>query len=382
MSETLARTPLYDWHTAHGGRMVEFCGYSMPVLYTSVTDEHAAVRTAAGLFDVSHMGRFRFDGKSKEGADTAAFLDSVLTRRIADMQTGQVRYSLVTNERGGILDDVLCYRLEDAGGGAYHLLVVNACNRRKILDWLRPRLADHPNVRFTDVSDTWSMIAVQGPQARSLVAPLVDGSPGGRALESMKYYTCAEMRLGGATGNFGSGIVSRTGYTGEDGWELIVGAKAAAAVWSKLHEAGAAACGLGSRDTLRLEAAMPLYGHELTEETNPFQAGLNFAVNLANRSFPGRDALLPMQNDVTLERRVGLHFDGKRVPREGYPVVADGKPVGRVTSGTFSPTFNCPLAMAYVDADHSKVGMELGVDVRGKIEPCRIVPLPFYRRAI
>ena len=163
MSDTLARTPLYDWHASHGGRMVDFCGYSMPVQYGSITDEHAAVRTAAGLFDVSHMGRFRFDGKSKDGADTAAFLDSLLTRRIADMLPGQVRYSLVTNNSGGILDDVLCYRLEDAGGGAYHLLVVNACNRQKILDWLRPRLAGHPNVRFTDVSDTWSMIAAQGP---------------------------------------------------------------------------------------------------------------------------------------------------------------------------------------------------------------------------
>jgi aminomethyltransferase len=376
MAETLARTPLYDWHVDHGGRMVEFCGYSMPVLYTSVTDEHAAVRNAAGLFDVSHMGRFRFDGKSKTGVDTAAFLDSVLTRRISDMQPGQVRYSLVTNDYGGILDDVLCYRIEDAAGGGYHLLVVNACNRQKILDWIKPRLAGHPDVRFSDVSDTWSMIAAQGPNALSLVQPLVDGLPGGRALESMKYYTCAETRIAG-----GAGIVSRTGYTGEDGWELIVGAKAATAVWSQLHAAGAAACGLGSRDTLRLEAAMPLYGHELTEETTPYQAGLNFAVNLANRSFPGRDALLPLQGDSTLPRRVGLMLDGKRVPREGYPVVAEGKTVGRVTSGTFSPTFNCPLAMAYVEADHSKVGTELGIDIRGKIEPCRIVPLPFYRRA-
>jgi aminomethyltransferase len=287
------------------------------------------------------------------------------------MTAGQVRYSLVTNERGGILDDVLCYRLEDGGGGAYHLLVVNACNRQKILDWLRPRLADHPNVRLSDVSDTWAMIAAQGPKALSLVQPLVD-----KPLEAMKYYTSAETRIAG-----GAGIVSRTGYTGEDGWELIVGSAAVTGVWSKLHEAGAAACGLGSRDTLRLEAAMPLYGHELTEETNPYQAGLNFAVNLANRNFPGRDALSPLASDSTLQRRVGLTFEGKRVPREGYSVVADGKPVGRVTSGTFSPTFNCPLAMAYVDAAHSKVGTELGVDVRGKVEPCRIVPLPFYRRA-
>ena len=174
MTETLARTPLYDWHAAHGGRLVDFAGWSVPVQYSSIAAEHTAVRTAAGLFDVSHMGRLRFDGRAGDGSDTGAFLDSLLTRRTADMQTGQVRYSLVTNEAGGILDDVLAYRLQNAAGGGYHLMVVNASNRAKIVDWLTPRLRDFPDVRMTDVTLDWAMIAVQGPLARELVAPLVE----------------------------------------------------------------------------------------------------------------------------------------------------------------------------------------------------------------
>lgn len=375
MTETLARTPLYDWHAAHGGRLVDFAGWSMPVQYSSIAAEHTAVRTAAGLFDVSHMGRLRFDGRAGDGSDTGAFLDSLLTRRTADMQTGQVRYSLVTNEAGGILDDVLAYRLQNAAGGGYHLMVVNASNRAKIVDWLTPRLRDFPDVRMTDVTLDWAMIAVQGPLARELVAPLVEAP-----LDKMKYYQCVETRIAGH-----GGIVSRTGYTGEDGWELIVGGRAVIGIWEQILAAGAErgvmACGLGCRDTLRLEAAMPLYGHELSEAINPFQAGLNFAVNLEGREFPGRAAIAPLKDDPRLERRVGLRFDGKRVPREGYPVVDGSQTIGRVTSGTFSPTFNCPLAMAYVDAEHAAIDRELGVDVRGKVEPCRVVPLPFYRRS-
>lgn len=370
MMDNLARTPLHDWHAAHGGRMVDFAGWSMPVQYASIADEHQSVRTAAGMFDVSHMGRLRFDGSARSGVDVANFLDSVLTRRVGDMKVGGVRYSLVTNEAGGILDDVLVYRLQDAAGGSYHLLVVNASNRDKIVNWLKPRLAEADDVRMTDVTTTWAMLAVQGPQARELVQPLVEAP-----LEKMRYYQCVETRIDGH-----GGVVSRTGYTGEDGWELIVGSHAALPLWEKLVSVGVRACGLGARDTLRLEAGMPLYGHELAEDVNPFQAGLNFACNLEGREFPGRQTLLPLQNELKMQRRVGLDFDGKRVPREGYAVVVDGKPVGRVTSGTFSPTFNRPLAMAYVAPEFATVGQELAVDVRGKPEPCRVVPLPFYRR--
>ena len=374
MTENLARTPLYDWHAAHGGRMVDFAGWSMPVQYASIADEHAAVRSAVGLFDVSHMGRLRFDGTAPSGVDVSNFLDGLLTRRVGDMKPGQVRYSLITDERGGILDDVLLYRLQDAAGGSYHLLVVNASNREKIVEWLRPYLEDSPGIRMTDVTTSWAMLAVQGPKSRQLVQPLIEAP-----LDKMRYYQGTETRIAGH-----GGVVSRTGYTGEDGWELIVGSAAAQQIWEQLLAAGAdvgaKACGLGARDTLRLEAGMPLYGHELTEEVTPFQAGLNFAVNLENRDFPGRAALLPLQNDTRMPRRVGLDFDGKRVPREGYAVTLEDRPVGRVTSGTFSPTFNRPIAMAYVEPELAQIGQELAVDVRGKAEPCRVVPLPFYRR--
>lgn len=374
MTENLARTPLYDWHAAHGGRMVDFAGWSMPVQYASIADEHAAVRSAVGLFDVSHMGRLRFDGTAPSGVDVSNFLDGLLTRRVGDMKPGQVRYSLITDERGGILDDVLLYRLQDAAGGSYHLLVVNASNREKIVEWLRPYLEDSPGIRMTDVTTSWAMLAVQGPKSRQLVQPLIEAP-----LDKMRYYQGTETRIAGH-----GGVVSRTGYTGEDGWELIVGSAAAQQIWEQLLAAGAdvgaKACGLGARDTLRLEAGMPLYGHELSEDVTPFQAGLNFAVNLENRDFPGRAALLPLQNDTRMPRRVGLDFDGKRVPREGYAVTLEDRPVGRVTSGTFSPTFNRPIAMAYVEPELAQIGQELAVDVRGKAEPCRVVPLPFYRR--
>jgi len=392
MTDSLAGTPLHDWHAAHGGRMVDFAGWSMPVQYASIAAEHAAVRTAAGLFDVSHMGRLRFDGIADDGSDTTAFLDGLLTRRVSDMKTGQVRYSLVTNDAGGILDDVLVYRLQNAEGKTYHLLVVNASNREKIIAWIKPRLAGNDRVCMSDATHDWAMIAVQGPKALKLVQPLVALDRVATPLAQMRYYQCVEARLDYGIGK-GQGsakaVVSRTGYTGEDGWELIVEAKAAAAIWARLLADGAGdgviACGLGSRDTLRLEAGMPLYGHELTESINPFEAGLNFAVNLEHRTFPGRDVLVPLAGDATLPRRVGLSFEGKRVPREGYQVLSGTEVgntgiVGRVTSGTFSPTFNQPLAMAYVDPQHAEIGTELAVDIRGKAEPCKVVPLPFYRR--
>ena len=393
MTESLARTPLHAWHAAHGGRLVDFAGWSMPVQYASIAGEHTAVRTAAGLFDVSHMGRLRFDGEAADGTETTAFLDGLLTRRVSDMKTGQVRYSLVTNDSGGILDDVLVYRLQDTstsgqGKKTYHLLVVNASNRQKIIDWIAPRLKANQRVCMSDITLDWAMIAVQGPKALKLVQPLVTLDRLATPLEMMRYYQCVEATI--TCGDVAAkAIVSRTGYTGEDGWELIVEAKGAEAVWTAILAAGAAdgviACGLGARDTLRLEAGMPLYGHELTESINPFEAGLNFAVNLEHRTFPGHDALVPLAGEASLPRRVGLSFDAKRVPREGYNVLSGEQAgsteiVGRVTSGTFSPTFERPLAMAYVGPQFAEVGTDLAVDIRGKAEPCKVVPLPFYRR--
>jgi aminomethyltransferase len=371
MTTTLARTPLHDWHVAHGGRLVEFGGWSMPVQYTSIVAEHTATRTAVGLFDISHMGRLRFDGP-----DAAKFLDGLVTRRVADLAPGQIRYALVTNEEGGILDDVLVYRLADAAGGAYYLMVVNASNRPKIVDWIDAQLAKAPSVdcSYTDLTTQWAMIAVQGPKALAIAQPFIEAS-----LAGMKYYTGVETRICGH-----GGIASRTGYTGEDGCELIVGAKIVGTVWQAIREAaepiGGLPCGLGARDTLRLEAAMPLYGHELSEQITPYQAGLGFAVNLEGRSFPGRDALARFKQDASLPRRVGLELSGKRIAREGAAILAGEQTIGHVTSGTFSPTLERPIAMGYVRPADALEGANVQVDIRGRLEPGRIVSLPFYRR--
>jgi aminomethyltransferase len=371
MTTPLARTPLYDWHASHGARLVEFGGWSMPVQYTSIVAEHQATRNAVGVFDISHMGRLRFDGP-----DAATFLDGLVTRRVLDMQPGQIRYALVTNDAGGILDDVLVYRLADAAGATYHIVVVNASNRPKILDWIEQQKAAASGLDFemSDLTTPWAMIAVQGPKALELLQPLVDAE-----LASMKYYTGLETGICGH-----GGIVSRTGYTGEDGCELIVGANMAPRVWETVLAAGepwgAAPAGLGCRDTLRLEAAMPLYGHELSEQVNPYQAGLGFAVNLDNRSFPGRDALAQLKQDADQPKRVGIELTGKRIPREGAVILAHSQPVGHVTSGTFSPTLEQPIAMGYVRPAAAMVGTVVEVDIRGRTEPGRIVALPFYRR--
>lgn len=344
--------------------MVDFAGWLMPVQYTSIVAEHQATRTAAGLFDISHMGRLRFDGIAGQ-----ALLDRLVTRDVTRLRPAQVGYALMTREDGGILDDVLVYHLADAAGTPYHLLVVNAGNRTKICDWIRTHAGDAAH-HWADLSQDWAMLAVQGPRALELVQPFCDLS-----LRALRYYTAAETRLAGR-----GAIVSRTGYTGEDGCELIIGSAVATDVWQRLLAAGATPCGLGARDTLRLEAGMPLYGHELSEQIHPFEAGLAFAVHLDKAPFLGQATLAQLAHESPTRRRIGLRLAGRRVPREEYPVLAGNQPVGSVTSGTFSPTFDTPLAMAYVDPAHASPGTPLRVDIRGRAEPAEVVPLPFYRR--
>jgi aminomethyltransferase len=368
MTTTALHTPLHEWHVSHGGRLVDFAGWSMPVQYSSIVAEHLATRRAVGLFDVSHMGRFRIDGP-----DAERFLDRVVTRRVAGMKPGQIRYSLVTNDSGGILDDVLVYRLSDARGRGYHQVVVNASNRQKIWGWLDAH-RDGADVQLRDLTHETAMIAVQGPRALEIARPLAEVDAA-----RLRYYWGAETEISG-----GVGVVSRTGYTGEDGCELVVPAEAALEVWEKLVSAagqfGGMTAGLGARDTLRLEAGMPLYGHELAEDINPLQAGLGYAVDLDGRQFPGRDALVKLRDDASLPRRVGWVLSGKRVPREGYVVLAEGQRAGRVTSGTFSPTLDVPIAMGYVRPEAAVAGSQVTIDIRGHHEPARSVQLPFYRR--
>ena len=354
------RTPLYDWHVAHGGRMVEFGGWDMPVQYTGIALEHQAVRTAAGLFDISHMGRLSFGGP-----DALALIQHVYTNNAATMKDGQVRYGLICNEQGGIRDDVLIYRWPYGWA-----MVVNASNRTKIVDWLIQHKAGR-NVDITDQTRTTCMLAVQGPRAMELCRGLTEADA-----EQLAYYHATPTRYRDK-----GCVVSRTGYTGEDGIEIMASAAQAVELCEDLLRRGAKPCGLGARDTLRLEAAMPLYGHELSEDIDPLQAGLGWAVKLDKGDFLGRDALLRRREDTTLPRRVGLELAGRRAAREGSAVLRDGQTIGRVTSGTVTPTLNKAVAMAYVDPAHTALGTPCTVDVRGKSEAARVVPLPFYRRS-
>lgn len=370
MSSQLSSTPLHAWHQAHGARMAEFANYEMPIQYTGIVAEHHTTRTAAGVFDISHMGRLRFDGPRAD-----QLLDHLLTRRVLDMQTGQVRYSLVCNEEGGILDDVLVSCLESPSGKNYFLLVVNASNRTKIVQWFQPHLADFPDVEFHDVTDATAMIAVQGPKALEICKPLLPAS----AL-SLGYYRAKVTEQMSKPC-----IVSRTGYTGEDGFELIVKSEDAPRVWENImmagRELGVQPVGLGARDTLRLEAGMPLYGHELCEDIDPYQAGLGFACNLKDRIFIGREALEQKSKLVTLPKRVGLVLEGRRAARQGANVLdADSRVIGQVTSGSFSPTLDRPIAMAYLDPAIAAIGTALDIDIRGSRVSATIVPLPFYKK--
>ena len=343
--------------------MVEFGGWHMPVQYSTIVEEHQAVRRGVGLFDVAHMGRIRFTGP-----DACRLLDHVLTNDVSKLTVGQVRYALVTNERGTVLDDVLVYRLPSS-----YLLVVNASNQEKILSWLDQH-KDGFNATIENMADSHAMLALQGPKSVEVMRSL-----GCESALGLKYYSVQETTVAGR-----AAILSRTGYTGEDGFEIIVPADGAAAFWDEVFVAGQTSglvpTGLGCRDTLRLEAAMPLYGHELTESIDPLTAGLDFAVKLQKPEFIGLAALQAIANAGTTRQRVGLQLVGRRIAREGAGVVCDGQTVGEVTSGTFSPTLEKAIAMAFVAKSVAEVGRAVEVDIRGKLEAATIVPLPFYHR--
>jgi aminomethyltransferase len=359
----MLKTPLHEWHVARGARMVDFAGWEMPIQYTSITGEHHAVRRAAGLFDIAHMGRIRFTGP-----DACRCLDHLLTNNVAALKPGQVRYSLVCNEAGGILDDVLVYRCD-----SYYLLVVNASNREKIVGWI-DRHKSGFDILVEDMTFDWSMVALQGPRALEILAPITETD-----LAGMKYYTAVETIVNGETS-----IVSRTGYTGEDGFEIMLPAAEEPPLCDRLMADGAGVglvpCGLGCRDTLRLEAAMPLYGHEMDESMDPLTAGLGFGVKLDAADFIGKEALVKIKANPADRQRVGLKLAGRRIAREGSGIFSGATEVGRVTSGTFSPTLEASIAMGYVPKVLAAEGTALEVDIRGKREGAKVVALPFYRR--
>lgn len=357
------KTPLYDCHIRYKGKIVPFAGYLLPVQYeTGVIKEHMAVREAAGLFDVSHMGEFLI-----KGSDALLFVQYLVTNDLSNMVCGQVKYSPICNPPGGIVDDVLIYKfLEDE-----YFIVVNGANRHKDYEFIKSNLWGE--VEFLDISDSFAQLALQGPKSFDILSKLVKNKEEIPA----KYYTFKkEVEVGGI-----SCIISRTGYTGEDGFELYCEAGRGSDLFTLLleegREEGLIPCGLGARDTLRLEAGMPLYGHELSEVITPLEAGLSFAVKLQKENFIGKEALLETESSKI---RVGLKITGRGIAREDFAVCKDGVEIGKTTSGTHSPYYNYPIAMALIEKEYSKTGTTLDVIIRGKPVEASVVDLPFYKR--
>lgn len=354
------KTPLFDAHVALGGRMVPFAGYMMPVQYkTGIIAEHKAVREKAGLFDVSHMGELHLSGK-----DALASLQNIVTRDISGMVPGQAAYSPVCNENGGVVDDILVYMLEENN----YILVVNASNRFKDADWVRTHLQG--DVCFEDISDATGQIALQGPLSEKILRKLTCEIP-------EKYYTFIDnVDIEGK-----KVVVSRTGYTGEDGFEIYADSNVIAELWDSLlrvgEEDGLIPCGLGARDTLRLEAAMPLYGNEMDDEVLPFEAGIGFFVHTDKKNFIGSDALAEKKADACIRR--GLEILGRSIARHGDEVYCNGKKAGVVTSGSMSPTLGKAICMARIARDFSQEEF-FTVVVRGKEIEAKRTPLPFYKR--
>jgi aminomethyltransferase len=362
----LKRTPFYDYHVKFGGKMVDFAGWEMPLLYKEqgIIAEHEHTRRKASIFDVSHMGRVKFTGK-----DATAFLSRLVTRNIEKGAVGQSMYSLVCNERGGVLDDVIVSRFDD-----HWLMVCNASNREKLLAWFEKQKGT-ARVKIDDQTMDTSMVAVQGPKVLAMLNALLPDP-----IDDLKRYHFVVQRYMMMI----SFTVFRSGYTGEDGVEIIFSNTVASLAINFLLKGNddtswLKPAGLGARDTLRLEAGMPLYGHELSEDGDPLSAGLGWAVDL-NKEFIGAAALREIAKAGPKQRIVGLFIDGPRAARQGMAVLADGRPVGTVTSGATSPTLKRCIAMAYVDIEHAMPDTKLTVDLRGTQVDATVSPLPFYKR--
>lgn len=366
----MRKTPLNEWHRSHGATMTNFNGWDMPLYYRGITEEHLHTRQAAGLFDLSHMGRIWITG-----AGARQFVDQVTPARVREATTGEVQYSFLLTEEGRTIDDITIYYDEQDV-----LLVVNAGNRDRDVEWLKAREGVVPGVTVTDFSERWGMIALQGPRSNDVMRAVFGG-----AFEPPPYYRFVKLTDALFPGDL---IISTTGYTGEHGFEFYLPAEHVGKLWETLLAASPEAdvwpIGLGARDSLRLEAGMPLYGHELTDETTPLCAGLGKFCDLEKPSFIGREALLEEKNSGGPSRKlIGFEMAQKGpIARQGFDVCgADGTPVGKVASGIFSPTLQKVVGMAYVDAPLARVGNEIFIDIRGRKLPAVIVKRPFYKRS-
>jgi len=353
----LRRTPLYERHAELGAKLVPFAGWEMPVTYEGIREEHSAVRTHAGMFDVSHMGEVEV-----EGPGALVFLQRVLSNDVAKIEIGGAQYSCLCDEEGGVLDDLFAYRL----GGDRYLIVTNSANHASDLAWLGRWSRQLGDVAVRDVADRYAMLAVQGPHARGIVTRTL-------GVELPPRMLVAVVRIGGRPA-----LACGTGYTGEDGVELLIDPEVAPAIWAELLDAGVVSCGLGARDTLRLEVCFHLHGNDLTPERNPIEAGLGWCCAEAT-GFVGAEAVSRARREGTAEKLALFKLEGPGIPRQGNPVLASGERVGAVTSGTFSPSLEVGIGMAYVRAGLAEPGAEVEIDVRGKRRPARIASKPLYQ---
>lgn len=363
---TLQQTPLNALHRSLKARMVPFAGWEMPVQYSGINQEHQAVRERVGMFDISHMGKFEITGP-----EVISRLQKLVPSDLSQLQPGQAQYTVLLNANGGILDDLIIYHQGETAMGEQRIItIVNAATTDKDKAWLTAHL-DFPGITFTDRSPTQSLLAIQGPMA----------------VKTLQTFVQEDLASVGRFGHLNGtvlgepGFLARTGYTGEDGFEVMVAPEVGQSLWRSLLDAGVTPCGLGARDTLRLEAAMMLYGPDMDESTTPLEAGLGWLVHLDRKGdFLGRSVLEEQQQTGLSRKVVGLQMEGRNIARHDYPVLHDGKPVGMVTSGTLSPTLKRAIALAYVPPELSKVGQELAVEIRGKACPAQVVKRPFYKR--
>ncbi|MEI4771409.1 glycine cleavage system aminomethyltransferase GcvT [Psychrobacillus sp. FJAT-51614] len=365
MSEQLKRTPLYEDYATYGGKTIDFGGWELPVQFSSIKEEHAAVRTKAGLFDVSHMGEIFVKGSASED-----FLQKIMTNDVSKLVNGQAQYTAMCYEDGGIVDDLLVYKVEDN----HYLLVVNAGNIEKDFDWMKQFAT--AGVELVNKSDEYGLLALQGPLAQAILQKLTS-----KNLEEIGFFRFADnVEVAGK-----SVLVSRTGYTGEDGFEIYAASKDVRDLWSSILEAGKEdgllPCGLGARDTLRFEACLPLYGQELSKDISPLEAGLGFVVKLKKeQDFNGKSVLAAQKENGVPRKSIGIEMIDKGIPRTGYPVYAGEKQIGFVTTGTQSPTLKKNIGLALIDATFAEIGKELEVEIRNKRLKAVTVTTPFYRR--
>lgn len=362
--DSVKKTALYDEHVAVGGKIIDFAGWALPVQYEGIIEEHEAVRNAAGIFDVSHMGEVDVIGK-----DAFAFVQNLVTNDVSVIEDNQVQYGMMCYENGGVVDDLLVYRFNQE----HFYLVINASNVEKDFAWMQEQSKGY-DIKLDNLSDRISEIAIQGPKAQEILQKIADVD-----LSDIKFFYCnRNVTIEGA-----KCLVSRTGYTGEDGFEVYTEHANIAKIWRKLLEVGKdlglKPTGLGCRDTLRFEATLPLYGHEISQDITPLEAGLGYFVKLDKANFIGKDALVAQKANGLPRKTIGLEL-GKGIPRQGYDVLAGDKVIGVITTGYFSPTLKKNIALALVDSAYGEMGSELGVQVRKNVFPATVISKKFYQK--